>query len=167
MEKFLRLQRVFSLDDFLSGWFRGSSIDLILRDNVEEFMAYAFLCKPLTQMCTRVGKLFPATCYAISECPNANWSLYGLPQSHIESMQDRTQVAYFVTRCEEAWSTNFLEGKNHNITFMAHLWEPLRVHRKPLVVHLFSEVAGAASRIWLLMLGFRMQRHQVYQIGSC
>ncbi|CAL5226087.1 g8902 [Coccomyxa viridis] len=118
--------RVISLDDFLRGWFHGSSIDVILRDNVEEFMAYAFLCKPLTQLCA----------------------------------MDRTQVAYFVTRCEEAWTTSFSKGKNKNITFMAHLWEPLRVHHKPLVVHLFSEVAGAANRIWLLMLGFRLQRHK-------
>ena len=80
-----------------------------------------------------------------------------------EAMQDRTQVADFVTRCEKAWGINFLEGKNHNIAFMAHLWEPLRVHHKPLVVHLFSEVAGAASRLWLLMLGFRMHQHKVYR----
>ena len=72
-------------------------------------------------------------------------------------------MAYFVTRCEEAWTTSFSKGKNKNITFMAHLWEPLRVHHKPLVVHLFSEVAGAANRIWLLMLGFRLQRHKVCQ----
>ena len=70
-------------------------------------------------------------------------------------MQEKTQVAVFVTRCEAAWGT-----------FMAHLWEPLRVHHKPLVVHLFSEVAGAANRIWLLMLGFRMQRHKVTQTGT-
>ena len=75
-------------------------------------------------------------------------------------------MAYFIKRCEKTWSTKFSEGKNYNITFMAHLWEPLRVHHKPLAVHLFSEVAGAAIRIWLLILGFRMQRHQVCQIGS-
>ena len=76
-------------------------------------------------------------------------------------MQDRAQVAHFVTRCEEVWSTKFLEGKNHEITFMAPLWEPLRVHHKPLVVHLFSELAGAVNRAWLLMLGFRVQHHKV------
>ena len=69
MEKFLKLQPVFSLDEFLSGWFHGSSTDLILRENVEEFMAYAILCKPLTQLCTTVSELFPATCCATQECP--------------------------------------------------------------------------------------------------
>ena len=77
------------------------------------------------------------------------------------TMQDRIQVAHFVTRCEEVWSIKFMEGKNHNISFMAHLWEPLRVYHKPLVVHLFSELAGATNRLWLLMLGFRMQQHKV------
>ena len=69
MERFLGLQRVISLDDFLRGWFHGSSIDVILRDNVEEFMAYAFLCKPLTQLCAMVSNLFPATWSATPECP--------------------------------------------------------------------------------------------------
>lgn len=76
-------------------------------------------------------------------------------------MQDGTQVAKFVSRCEEVWSTKFVEGKNHDISFMAHLWEPLRVIHKPLVVHLFSELAGTANRVWLGMLGFCMQRQEV------
>ncbi len=76
-------------------------------------------------------------------------------------MQGRAQVAHFVTKCEETWSVKLLEGKNPDVFFMAHLWEPLRVYYKPLAVHLFSELAGATSRIWLLMLGFSLHQFEV------
>lgn len=56
MERFLTLQHVFSLDDFLSEWFLGAPRDGILRNNVEEFMAYAFFYKPFAGLCTKVGK---------------------------------------------------------------------------------------------------------------
>ena len=79
MDRFVKLQPVFSLDAFLSGWFHGSSIDVILRDNVEEFMAYAFVCKPLAQLCTLVSNFFPTTWHARTDCTHVRWRLYALP----------------------------------------------------------------------------------------
>ena len=76
-------------------------------------------------------------------------------------MQETDQVAHFTTQCEEAWNVRFQQGKNPDITFMAHLWEPLRVWHKPLIVHVFSEAAGAVSSVWLLTLGFRKQCWEV------
>ena len=45
---------------------------------------------------------------------------------------------------------------------MAHLWEPLRVCHKPMIVHLFSEVAGATNSVWMLALGFRKHCYEVW-----
>jgi hypothetical protein len=40
---------------------------------------------------------------------------------------------------EAAWNIRFPEGSNDDLKLMGHLWEPLKVFHKPLVVHLASE----------------------------
>ena len=76
-------------------------------------------------------------------------------------MQETDQVAHFTTECEKRWNVRFQWGNNPHIRFMAHLWEPLRVFHKPLIVHLFSEVARATNSVWMLALGFRKQCNEV------
>ena len=41
-------------------------------------------------------------------------------------MQLRQSVADFVVEIEGKFGQNLKEGRNARITFMAHLWEPLR-----------------------------------------
>ncbi len=74
-----------------------------------------------------------------------------------EIMQEADQVAQFTTQCEKTWNVKFQQGNNPQISFMAPLWEPLRVFHKPVIVHLFSEVARATNSLWMLALGFRKQ----------
>ena len=76
-------------------------------------------------------------------------------------MQEADQVARFTTQCEKTWNVRFQQGNNPHINFMAHLWEPLKVCHKPVIVHLFSEVAGATNCVWMLALGFRKQCYEV------
>ena len=73
MNRFLRLKSVFSMDEFLSGWFHGTPSEGILRDNVEEFVIYAFFCKSYTELCTEVGKrMFSlAVCLPVHGCHDA------------------------------------------------------------------------------------------------
>ena len=51
--------------------------------------------------------------------------------------------------------------RNPNISFMAHLWEDLRVLHKPLAVHLLSELGALGTHAWLRMHGFQRFRHGV------
>ena len=38
-----------------------------------------------------------------------------------------------VQKVEEAWGLQFAPGHNDSLSFMAHLWEPVRCHFRPLV----------------------------------
>jgi pimeloyl-ACP methyl ester carboxylesterase len=49
-QRLLSLSEIISLDDFLSGWFRGASRKSILRGNVEDFIAYGFHAKRLEDL---------------------------------------------------------------------------------------------------------------------
>ena len=67
----------------------------------------------------------------------------------------------FVRGMEQAWGVTFPEGRNEDLTFMAHCWEDLRVLPKPLALHLASELGGAAGHCVLLALGFQQEQCQV------
>ena len=62
---------------------------------------------------------------------------------------------------EVKWNRVLPEGRNPDITFMAHVWEDLRVLPKPLALHLACEVMSMAGHALLRMLGFRMENCQV------
>lgn len=50
-----------------------------------------------------------------------------------------------VTTLEQALGLKFPEGRNSSVRFMAHLWEPLKCHYRPLAVYLVLEWLG-----WLM-----------------
>ena len=54
----------------------------------------------------------------------------------------------------------FPPGRNNDIQFMGHLWEPLRVMHKPLAMHLTSEAVALATDASLFALGFKVYRCQ-------
>ena len=60
MQRFLNLQLVFPLEDFLRGWFLGAPFESILRNNVEEFVAYAFYCRRWSELDRKVCTLVSA-----------------------------------------------------------------------------------------------------------
>lgn len=41
---------------------------------------------------------------------------------------------------------------------MSHLWEDLRAHYRPLVLYLFMEVLGKATRLIMASYGFKTKR---------
>ena len=53
----------------------------------------------------------------------------------------------------------FEAGRNLDIRFMAHLWEPLRWIHSPLAVYLAAEGLWMASSLLLRALGFRPFKH--------
>jgi len=42
---------------------------------------------------------------------------------------------------------------------MAHLWEPLRAHHKPLIAYIISEAAAIVSSILVRLMGFKKAKH--------
>lgn len=62
---------------------------------------------------------------------------------------------------ELEWGVKFLEGRNSEISFMAHVWEDLRVLPKPLALHLVCELVSALAVALLWQMGFRMDTCQV------
>lgn len=76
-------------------------------------------------------------------------------------MQLQRATADFVRKMEQKWGASFPEGRNPDISFMAHCWEDLRVLPKPLALHLGSELISFFGRCLLRVMGFRMQTCQV------
>ena len=74
--------------------------------------------------------------------------------------QLRARTAEFVHDIERVWDVQFPPGRNPDLIFMAHLWEPLRVLPKPLALPLASEAAGLVCHALLAALGFRRKRSQ-------
>ena len=62
---------------------------------------------------------------------------------------------------EKKFGVSFPPGRNTSITFMAHLWEPLRWIHKPLAVFLGAEIMCVATDALLYAQGFRSYRQQV------
>ena len=52
--RFLDLHRVMSIRDFLSGWFRGAPYEAVRRGNVEDFVAYGFYTRSMSQLPDKV-----------------------------------------------------------------------------------------------------------------
>ena len=52
-------------------------------------------------------------------------------------------------------------GRNPDLSFMANLWEPLRVLQKPLLMYLTSEAVGVCTDAALWAMGFKCRRCQV------
>ena len=76
-------------------------------------------------------------------------------------MQLQRATADFVRQMELKWSRELPEGRNPDITFMAHVWEDLRVLPKPLALHLACEVMSMVGHAVLRLRGFRMESCQV------
>lgn len=74
-------------------------------------------------------------------------------------LQAATKI--FVRQMEAEWGATFPEGRNPDISFMAHIWEDLRVLPKPLILHLASEGANLAGHAMLRCMGFRKDCCQV------
>ena len=74
-------------------------------------------------------------------------------------MQDRARGQALIARVENTFNMRFEEGKNPDIEFMAHLWEPLRWIHTPLALYMAAEAVWAATGLLLRMLGFRPFMH--------
>ena len=70
----------------------------------------------------------------------------------------------FLAKVEREWGVKFPPGSNPGVSFMAHLWEPLRTCHKPLAIHLASEGWGLCLRLLLKTMGFR---RAVQQVRAC
>ena len=79
--------------------------------------------------------------------------------SYVEQIQG--DVDDFLQMLEQRHGVKLPPGRNPDIQFMAHLWEPLRVLPKPLLMYLTSEAMGLATDAALWAMGFKMHRCQV------
>jgi hypothetical protein len=74
-------------------------------------------------------------------------------------VREQALVLQVLDALEATFEVKISPGYNEELCFMAHLWEPMRVVHKPLVVHVVSEASLVFSHIFLSALGFR--RHRV------
>jgi len=75
-------------------------------------------------------------------------------------MQDCQRGQALIKRIEDSFGMRFEEGRNPDIEFMAHLWEPLRWIHTPLAVYVGAEGLWMASSLLLRALGFRPFTHR-------
>lgn len=64
-----------------------------------------------------------------------------------------------VDQVEAAWDTQYEEGHNPRLNYMAHLREPIRALPKPLAWYLLAEGLGGVKHAVLRAAGFRCARH--------
>ena len=74
---------------------------------------------------------------------------------------DQAEVSDFVERIQERYATSFEPGRNPDLQFMAHLWEPLRVVHSPLALRLALEGMRLFTVLVLKVAGFRMGRVEI------
>ena len=79
--------------------------------------------------------------------------------SQIWHVQDCQRGKALIRRIEDTFGMRFKEGRNPDIRFMAHLWEPLRWIHTPLAVYVGAEALWAASSLLLRALGFKPFMH--------
>ena len=79
----------------------------------------------------------------------------------LRHVQELKRADAYIERIEAKFGVRFPEGRNPDIEFMAHLWEPLRWIHKPLLLFLAAETMGMATDIVLYAQGFRSHRHNV------
>lgn len=68
-------------------------------------------------------------------------------------------IVSYIERIEQRFGVTFEEGRNPDVEFMAHLWEPLRWMHKPLVVYMLAECIWLSTDCLLRALGFRAYKH--------
>lgn len=123
-QRFLTLATVMRMDEFLSGWFQGVPAEQIKRRNVEDFVAYGFYCRKMEQLSPEVLlEICAAICAVHPQILFYGGRAWG---KHVSHLQMRQAVCQFVRQVEEAFGGRLKDGWNPNISFMAHMWEPLR-----------------------------------------
>ena len=73
--------------------------------------------------------------------------------------QEKARGLAYIAQIEQTFQLQFEEGRNPDVQFMAHLWEPLRWLHKPLAVYMLAECMGLVTSCLLHALGFRAFRH--------
>lgn len=69
-------------------------------------------------------------------------------------------VQYMVQRVEEVADHQFPEGRNPNLKFMAHLWEPIRHLYRPATFYLSMELLALVGRAMLRAIGMKRFSHR-------
>jgi hypothetical protein len=86
--------------------------------------------------------------------------IYGFHSKRPEdlSAKELQTVREFLIKVEKAWGIRFPEGHDPSLRFMAHVWEPLRIWHKPLVLYGFTEAAGRIAHVLMRLMGFKKNR---------
>ncbi|MCJ1422508.1 hypothetical protein MMC29_000388 [Sticta canariensis] len=93
------------------------------------------------------------------------FTAYGFFAAKFEDLPSDVQgeIEDYLHRLEKKHGHRFADGRNNDIEFMAHLWEPLRVMHKPLAMFLTSEVVSVLTDVSLFCMGFKLQRCQGFR----
>lgn len=61
---------------------------------------------------------------------------------------------------EQAWGLTLKDGRDPKLDFMAHLWQPIRCHYRPLAFYVGIELLFAMKHVIMLAIGFTAHKHQ-------
>jgi hypothetical protein len=81
------------------------------------------------------GWFLGAPAHAVQRDNVEEFILYGMYAKRRDQTTagERAEVHAFLEEVQARWRWRFPPGHNPALRFMAHTWEPLRVHHKPLV----------------------------------
>jgi len=71
-------------------------------------------------------------------------------------------IQNFISSAEERWNITFPPGKNSDVRYMAHVWEPLRVQHKLFIVYMSTELAAKVAHLLLRWMGFKKGRQGAF-----
>jgi pimeloyl-ACP methyl ester carboxylesterase len=71
-------------------------------------------------------------------------------------------IQNFLSSAEERWNITFPPGKNTDLRYMAHVWEPLRVQHKLFSVYMSTEFAAKVAHLLLRWMGFKKGRQGTF-----
>ena len=120
-------------------------LDLSDHISIEEFFEGWFHGAPIASIKRRNVEEFIAYGFHCARLPDLTPS-------------ERAAVSDYVERIESKYGRPFAPGHNPDVSFMAHLWEPLRVLHKPLALHALAEGMRIATDGALWIAGFKQGR---------
>ncbi len=75
------------------------------------------------------------------------------------------QVDQFIDQVQLVFNYTFPPGHNHNLHFLAHLWQPLRVWGKPLALYTIIEAVSILTACWYTThYAFTKHRHGGFDV---
>lgn len=75
------------------------------------------------------------------------------------SQHDKDFMEQALKQLEKQTGVVLPEGRNPDIRFLSHLWDPLKVSYKPMLFYVAAEVLAQGTQCFLQLTGFKKHQH--------